>query len=580
MARVTKSKAAERAVIEEMRLAHVHEVAKDDPKALIAEMSGFDPTAQEYFGFTMWKPDEDPYWPYEKPRGYWPHPQSDGWVWQADMVDWWHTSERPKFLMLKARQLGITWLSVAYGIWLLLMRPGAAVVCYSYDEEQAKKLIQRAWLMFNGLPEVFRKDFEVITPDKAILPSEWIRLRHKPTGVLSTMQALPATKKAGHGDTVTWGIMDEVARMDYAREIYTAINPATSRGGRLCLISTANGVSNADSGTGNFFHHLYDTKEEKGIAFRFLPWHLHPERGDHGDGGRRQVIEGPGRDPDWYQREAMALPTVERNQQYPLNETDAFMLSGHTYFETEDLSFYRSNSMDPIYRGIFEFPNTRKARLHKGDHFPLQVYAEPEPSASYVMGVDVASGTGADRSVISVRDTRNGQLVALFLGKVSPSDLGDQAYWLGRWYNTAKIAVERQGGWGEAVIARLRDGYQGRPVYPNLYRHTDSTKGNRPISESYGYPMNVATRPAALAALWKHVRNRVDAYLPRDLVSELSTFVYTDTKPSPRAQDGCNDDCVMADAICVTLLGKHSPATLAKRSKPRKGYEPLPTRSY
>ena len=573
---------AERTVLEEVRVQHVYDAARTDPKALIAEMRGFDPTAQEWFGFTMYRPDQDPFWPYEERRGLWPHPESEGWVWQAAIVDWWHDPVLRKFLILKARQLGITWLAVAYGIWLMLFRPGAAIVCYSYDEEQAKKLIQRAWLMFQSLPEYFRRGFTVITPQKSDLPSEFIRLRHDATGVLSTMQALPATKKAGHGDTVTWGIMDEVSRMDYAREIYAAINPATSRGGRLALISTANGVSNADTGQGNFFHHLYDTKEEKGVSFRFLPWHLHPERGDHGDEGRRPVIEGPGRDPDWYQREAMALPTVERNQQYPLNETDAFMLSGATYFEAEDLQHYRQHTMKPIFRGIFEFPTTRKAVLHKADHAPLQVFTEPEKDGKYVMGVDVASGTGQDRSVASVRDTRNGQLVAQFRGKVSPQDFGDQVYWLGRWYGTAKIAVETQGGWGEAVIARLRDGYLGRPVYPNLYRHTDVTKGKRPIAEKYGMPMNVATRPAVLAALWKHIRDRVDAYLPQNEVSELGTFVYAESRPSPRAQDGCHDDIVMADAIAVYMLERHSPAASApnRGHGQRKGYQPLPTRSY
>ena len=76
--------AAERAVLEDVRLQHVYDAAKTDPKALIAELRGFDPTAQEWFGFTMYRPGEDPFWPYEEPRGYWPHPESDGWVWQAE----------------------------------------------------------------------------------------------------------------------------------------------------------------------------------------------------------------------------------------------------------------------------------------------------------------------------------------------------------------------------------------------------------------------------------------------------------------------------------------------------------------
>jgi hypothetical protein len=374
--------------------------------------------------------------------------------------------------------------------------------------------------------------------------------------------------------------MDEVARMDYAREIFTAINPATSRGGRLALISTANGVSNEELGTGNFFHHLYDTREEKGLSFRFLPWHLHPERGDHGADGKRPVVVGPGRDEGWYQREAMALPLVERNQQYPLNESDAFMLSGSTYFEAEDLAFYRLNPSRELFAGAFGLESTRKAVLNKYQQGPLKVYAIPEAGAKYVIGADVASGTGIDRSVADVLDSRNGQVVAHFRAKMSPQEFGDQLYWIGRWYNTAKIGVERMGGWGEATISRLRDGNLGRPPYPNLYRHEDSTKGRRPLADDYGLPMSVKTRPTVLSGLWKAVRDRTFAYLPSETVGEMGTFVYRDTRPSPRAQDGCHDDCVMSLGIAIHLMGKHTPAAQAKRLRPRRGYQPLPTRTY
>lgn len=563
-----------RDVVEQLRLERVWENAQEDPKVLIAELRGFDPTQQEEFSFEMFPAGADPYWPYPEPRS------TGRWLWQAEIVDWWNDPVLRKFITLKARQLGITWLAVAYGLWAMLFRPGAACVAYSYDEEASKKLIQRAWRMLQTLPPYLWRDFEVVTPDTAILPSQWIRLLHKPTGFISTFQALPATKRAGHGDTIFWGIMDEVSRMEYAREIYTAINPATSRGGRLLLNSTANGVSNEESGEGNFFHHVWVTADDKGIAGKFLPWHLHPERGDHGDHGKRPLIVGGVRDPDWYQREAMALPTVERNQQYPLNENDAFMLSGSTYFEVEDLAFYARNTSKAIFAGVFDFVNLRRARLRKWEMGPLKVYRLPEEGVTYVMSADSASGTGADRSVSHVLDARNGQVVAFFRTKLSPNEFGDQLYWIGKWYNTAKIGVEIQGGWGEAVISRLRDGGLGRPVYSNLSRFEDSTRGKRPISEKYGVPMNKATRPIIVGALYKALRDRLFPYLPSDTVGEMQTFVYRDTGTSPAAQDGCHDDCVMSLAIASHMMGRHTPSLAGRRLAPRKGYQPLPTRTY
>ena len=35
-----------------------------------------------------------------------------------------------KLVVLKARQLGISWLSLAYPLWLLFCRPPATVFCY------------------------------------------------------------------------------------------------------------------------------------------------------------------------------------------------------------------------------------------------------------------------------------------------------------------------------------------------------------------------------------------------------------------------------------------------------------------
>jgi hypothetical protein len=54
--------------------------------------------------------------------------------------------------------------------------------------------------------------------------------------------------------------------------------PDADNGGQIVVISTANGVSNEQTGEGNFFHHLWVNAEEYGIHEQFLPWSLHPDR--------------------------------------------------------------------------------------------------------------------------------------------------------------------------------------------------------------------------------------------------------------------------------------------------------------
>lgn len=576
--RKAERRRARRQMIESLRLMRVKEAAKDDPKALIAEINAFDPTTLERFRFSMFTNDEDALWPYDDPRN------DEGWLFQAAVVDWWMGSPHPLhalleewspnfafdpwvriFMILKARQLGITWLAMAVGLWYILFRPGARCVAYSYTEEEAKKLVTRAWLMFNSLPLSLRDHVEVLTPKRAEEPSEWIRVRDKETGLISSIQALPATKKAGHGDTVTWGVMDEVSRQDYAKQIFTAILPAVARGqARLALISTANGVGNPETGEGNFFHILYVTRKERGLGFAFLPWNAEPTRDD-----------------EWYRLYAMKLDEVERNQQYPLNENDAFMLSGALYFDREALQYYRETPITPKWTGQFAQAGIRKANFIKVRDGIIDVWESPRDAGKYAVAVDASTGRATDYTSADVIDLETGAIVAHMHAKIEAPRAAFQLFFLGKWYNNAKIAVERQGGYGESIILFLRDGSRGLPPYGNLYRHVKYGTGKKPISEEYGIPM-ASNRNALIEGLKDWIRLRQFPWLSTGHVDELGTFVYADALPSPRAQDGCNDDRVMSLAIAVEMFRQFGiPPTVIKeyRHWTKAKYSPPPTRS-
>ena len=545
-------------IAESLRLGQVREAAYLDSKALIAEIDAFDPTSLEHFGFTMFPAQGDPYWPDER------EPRADeGWLWQADIVSWFNDPDMGKYLILKARQLGITWLAMAQCVWYMIYRPGSRCVAYSYSEDEAKKLVARAWLMFQSLPEELRCGVEVLTPTRTDEPSEWIRVKH-PDGLLSSIQALPATKKAGHGETVTFAVMDEVARQDYSRQIYTAINPAVSRGlAKLVMISTANGIGNPETGEGNYFHILYSTKKEKGIDFKFLPWNLEPNR-----------------DSAWYAREAMALDEVERNQQYPLNENDAFMLSGALYFDSLALQYYRLSTVPSLYAGQFIQKGPRKAVFMQHRFGGIDVWEEPRPNASYAIAVDASTGRSTDYTSADVIDLETGAIVCSLHSKIEAPIAAIQIHFLGKWYNGAKIAVERQGGYGEALITLLRDGTRGLPPYPNLYRHRDSTTGKRSLSEEIGIPMGPKMRPQIVSGLKQWIFGQQFPWLSTSHVNELGSFVYKDSGTSPAAADGCNDDRVMSLGIAVEMYRQfgNAPTKRSYRKFTEREYVAPPTK--
>jgi hypothetical protein len=151
-------------------------------------------------------------------------------------------------------------------------------------------------------------------------------------------------------------------------------------------------------------------------------------------------------------------------------------------------------------------------------------------------------------------------IVAELHAKLDADLYAYQLHYLGKWYNTAKIAVEVGGGYGEAVIIPLRDGREGRPPYPNLYRHVLSSRPDQPISKPYGFPTNTKTRPLVLNQFEQVVREKSLPFVTDSLLWEMESFVYHDAGTSPRALDGSRDDLVMAMAITLEmyrLYGQH-----------------------
>lgn len=549
--------AASEALSRQLEWAEVRRRCQSDPKAMIAHMKGFDPTLQEYFSFEMEDPKAD-------------------WGWQGLVIDWWMgtlTHEREemlrdmtgwwngpvdprlrKFIILKARQLGVTWLAVALGLWFILFRPGSNVVCWSQGLDEAKQLIQRTWLMFQGLPPELRAHARVLSPKHAELPSEQIVLQF-PDGKISRFLALPDTQKAGQSYTITLGIMDEVARMDYARGIYNAVNPAVARGGRLVMVSTAEGSANEETGEGNFYAYLWSRRNSLRLSSAFLPWNMHPER-----------------DEEWYEMEAMALPHVERNRSYPLTPEDAFILSGDSYFDHDALSFYRGNQRRSLFRGQFRINPGGESEFVKIGGGVIEVWVLPRDGTKYVISADTASGRSRDYSAAHVIDLASGDVVAEMRGKMDYPTFAAQLKCLGRWYSDgkfgAKIIPERTGV-GEALIALLRSDGDGLKPYGNIYQHVRKSDVNRPMSHAYGFPMQGGTRTQILENLRMWVTRRKFPYLSQQTVEEMSTFIYRETGTSPRAMEGCNDDMVMSIGLAIFLMEERGEVPQAPLRKAR-----------
>jgi hypothetical protein len=490
---------------------------------------------------------------------------SAGWSWQREYLDWILSEDLT--ITLKGRQLGVTWVWAGLALWYLLHRPGSDVLVYSITEKDAIEVVQRIWGMFESLPQHLRNGIEVLRPARGARPTTEIEIRHR-DGRVSSITGMAATKAAGHGRSAALVIFDEGSRQEYAREIWKAVVPAAGdAGGKIGVVSTANGMSDERSGLGNFFHHLWVNSgkvDYPKLKKRFLGWWLHPARDD-----------------EWYKN--ISLKADDKAEQYPNDPEEAFLMSGRPYFDGETIKWYAKHAVrDPLYQAKFEVSpeNPARGRLVKGEGLPLEVYKEPEDDRLYALAADVASGSGDDYSVGALIDLHTGEPCAEFRMKAGYDDFAEQLHFLGLWYNKARLAVEDQGGYGAAVIAYLREPIRGRRPYPKLYRHRKLNRPDHIEATKFGFPMDQATRPKVVNELRSWVDDKLFPFVTRGFLQEARTFVHREKKPSPAAADGANDDIVMAWGIALelfSLFGEHEHDRRKKTRKNAKAWKAKPS---
>lgn len=214
-------------------------------------------------------------------------------LWPAQAEALYQLVAERLLVVLKARQLGITWLCCAYALWLCMFRRGQVVLLFSKGAIEAYELARRIRVMYLRLPLWMRERNPLVKDNLSEL--SWANG--------SRVQSLAATRSAGRSFTASLVIMDEAAFMQWGQELYTALKPTVDGGGQLFVISTANGET-------GFFHKLWTEAVGKlnNFATLFLSWRARPDRDD---AWRARVA-------------AEALSSAVDLQEYPNTAEEAF----------------------------------------------------------------------------------------------------------------------------------------------------------------------------------------------------------------------------------------------------------------
>ncbi len=148
------------------------------------------------------------------------------WPYLLDLIDTFE--ENHEVIILKARQLGISWLVCGYGLWRALFFPNVKVLLLSMGETSAWELVSKCRFIYRRLPVFLKRKTGHDSRSAFELPEND-----------SVIRALPSTEDAGSGFNATLVIRDELEKHPYGEENMAAIGPTIDAGGQSIDLSTA-----------------------------------------------------------------------------------------------------------------------------------------------------------------------------------------------------------------------------------------------------------------------------------------------------------------------------------------------------
>lgn len=129
----------------------------------------------------------------------------------------------------KSRQMTVTWLISALYLWAALFHPSSLIFFQSKKEEDADQNLERAWTMYQRLPEFFRKWQPA--------SRTFCHVRFKRNR--SHIWAIPQGADHARQYTATGYFSDETAFQEGVENVMGAVGPTLKEKGRFTAVSSA-----------------------------------------------------------------------------------------------------------------------------------------------------------------------------------------------------------------------------------------------------------------------------------------------------------------------------------------------------
>ncbi|KKL87433.1 hypothetical protein LCGC14_1934760 [marine sediment metagenome] len=418
----------------------------------------------------------------------------DLWDFQEDMIHAFH--EERWNIVLSARQTGKSTCSAAYILWFSIFNFDKYILIASNKNKNAMEMVHRIKYAYKGLPMWLKP---------GVLEDGWNK--HSVAFENGTRIDSTATSEdSGRTFSVSLLYLDEFAfvKQQMQEDFWTSIEPTLSQGGACIISSTPNGDV-------NLFAQIWRGALVK--ANSFYPTRVEWE-------------QPPGRD------EAFKEDTIGR-------------IGPHKWKQEYECEFLSS---DPLLINSVVVNNLehykQDATFEKNG---VYFWKKFEKDKTYLIGVDPATGTGKDFSVIEIVEFPSLEQVAEFR---SNSMSSAKVYTILKWLLSvieksgaiAYFSVENNGV-GEGVIS-LYEADEHPPEAAEFVSEEGKKKRGM-----------VTTKKIKMKACMnlKHMVEKDKVKISSSiLVRELKTFVMR--AGQYQAQTGSTDDCISAMLIITRLL--------------------------
>jgi hypothetical protein len=437
-------------------------------------------------------------------------------------------------IVLKARQVGITTYVAAKLFLQTITRRGTLTMQVAHDREAAEEIFRIVHRFWDNLPEKWQKGV-LKTSHSSARELVFPRLD-------SEFSVTSAEENAGRGRTIQSLHCTEVSRWGRGgEEALASLRAAVVPGGEIVLESTANGAW-------GLFYQEWQQAEETGYTQHFFPWWFEESyRRAVGPSfemtaEEAELARANGLTPEQiaWRRQQWATLRGLAAQEFAEDAVSCFRASGECVFELEVIDRALEGACDPV---------------ESRDNGRLNIWLPPQKGKQYVIGVDPAGGgVEGDYSCAQVIDRATGAQCAELHGHYSLRELAGRLVELGKEYNSALLAVERNNH-GHAVLVQLR-----YVEYPNVF----TQKGHD------GWNTSASSRPEMIENMAAVLAETPELLRSTRLWNECRTFVRA-ADGTTGAASGAHDDCVMALAIAWAVRA----AEVGRGAKVEVGWESL-----